>query len=253
MTRIYGGAALVLLALLAGCETTQQAATSPDYQKTRTGAGIGAGVGAVAGLLVGGNKFQSALIGAAIGGVAGGAIGNYQDKQEAQLRSSMAGTGVAAHGLIGRPANSASSASAAQELGSVPSTEWPVSGTTSRCEPGIFAASARASAVGVRRSSAPLRISVDTAGTGASSTSGPAVAKGHEAQAGMSLRSIALAVVKGAKVLAGRCSAAATASRRRTAGVEERRQGNCSSSQLVARYKGTSIPSSPLSGEPLLA
>jgi outer membrane protein OmpA-like peptidoglycan-associated protein len=94
MTRTHGGAALMLLTLLAGCETTQQAATSPDYQKTRTGAGIGAGVGAVAGLLVGGGTFQSALIGAAIGGIAGGAIGNYQDKQEAQLRSSMAGTGV---------------------------------------------------------------------------------------------------------------------------------------------------------------
>jgi outer membrane protein OmpA-like peptidoglycan-associated protein len=94
MTGKHGGAALVVLTLLAGCETTQQAATSPDYQKTRTGAGIGAGVGAVAGLLVGGGTFQSALVGAAIGGIAGGAIGNYQDKQEAQLRSSMAGTGV---------------------------------------------------------------------------------------------------------------------------------------------------------------
>ena len=94
MIRTHSGAALVVLTLLAGCETTQQAATSPDYQKTRTGAGIGAGVGAVAGLLVGGGTFQSALVGAAIGGIAGGAIGNYQDKQEAQLRSSMAGTGV---------------------------------------------------------------------------------------------------------------------------------------------------------------
>ena len=93
MTRVTG-AGIALVALLAGCVPAQQAATSPDYQKTRTGAGIGAAAGAAIGLLTHGNKFQNALIGAAIGGVAGGAIGNYQDRQEAQLRSSMAGTGV---------------------------------------------------------------------------------------------------------------------------------------------------------------
>jgi len=94
MRRIYGYAALASLALLSGCMPMQQAATSPDYQKTRTGAGIGAGVGAVVGLLTRGDKFQNALIGAALGGVAGGAIGNYQDRQAAQLRQKMAGTGV---------------------------------------------------------------------------------------------------------------------------------------------------------------
>lgn len=94
MRRIYGYAALAALALLSGCMPMQQAATSPDYQKTRTGAGIGAGVGAVVGLLTRGDKFQNALIGAALGGVAGGAIGNYQDRQAAQLRQKMAGTGV---------------------------------------------------------------------------------------------------------------------------------------------------------------
>ncbi len=83
------------MALLTACVPVQQAATSPDYQKTRTGAGIGAGVGAVIGLLTRGDKFQNALIGAALGGVAGGAIGNYQDRQEAQLKQAMAGTGVA--------------------------------------------------------------------------------------------------------------------------------------------------------------
>ncbi|MBV8784522.1 MAG: OmpA family protein [Gammaproteobacteria bacterium] len=85
---------LVVTALLGACATVQDTATSPDYHKTRAGAGIGAGVGAVVGLLTRGDKFQNALIGAAIGGLAGGAVGNYQDRQERALRASTAGTGV---------------------------------------------------------------------------------------------------------------------------------------------------------------
>jgi outer membrane protein OmpA-like peptidoglycan-associated protein len=86
---------LLAASALAACETVQQTATSPDYHKTRAGAGIGAAAGAVVGLLTRGDKFQNALIGAAIGGVAGGAIGNYQDRQEQQLRARTAGSGVA--------------------------------------------------------------------------------------------------------------------------------------------------------------
>jgi outer membrane protein OmpA-like peptidoglycan-associated protein len=80
--------------LLAGCETMQEASTSPDYAKTRRDAGYGAAAGAVIGLLTRGDKLQNALIGAALGGVAGGAIGNYQDRQERKLREQLAGTGV---------------------------------------------------------------------------------------------------------------------------------------------------------------
>lgn len=80
--------------LLAGCETMQEASTSPDYAKTRRDAGYGAAAGAVIGLLTRGDKLQNALIGAAVGGVAGGAIGNYQDRQERKLREQLAGTGV---------------------------------------------------------------------------------------------------------------------------------------------------------------
>jgi outer membrane protein OmpA-like peptidoglycan-associated protein len=90
-----GVAALALTIALSACATVEQTATSPEYQKTREGAGIGAAAGAVIGLLTRGDKLQNALIGAAIGGVAGGAIGNYQDRQEAKLRASMAGSGVA--------------------------------------------------------------------------------------------------------------------------------------------------------------
>jgi outer membrane protein OmpA-like peptidoglycan-associated protein len=88
----------MLIALIAiaagGCETLQEASTSPDYAKTRRDAAYGAAGGAVIGLLTHGDKLQNALIGAALGGIAGGAIGNYQDRQERKLREQLAGTGV---------------------------------------------------------------------------------------------------------------------------------------------------------------
>ena len=80
--------------VLTGCETMKEASTSPEYAKTRRGAGYGAAAGAVIGLLTRGDKLQNALIGAAVGGIAGGAIGNYQDRQERKLREQLAGTGV---------------------------------------------------------------------------------------------------------------------------------------------------------------
>jgi outer membrane protein OmpA-like peptidoglycan-associated protein len=98
MTKVFGRIALAgslcVAVGLTGCAGMQTAATSPEYQKTRQGAGIGAAVGAVVGLLSKGDKFENAMIGAAIGGLAGGAIGNYQDRQEAKLRQQLAGTGV---------------------------------------------------------------------------------------------------------------------------------------------------------------
>ena len=84
----------VSLSLIAGCASMENLATSPDTAKTRKGAGYGAAAGAVVGLLTGGGKLEAALLGAAIGGLAGGAIGNYQDRQEKQLREQLAGTGV---------------------------------------------------------------------------------------------------------------------------------------------------------------
>jgi outer membrane protein OmpA-like peptidoglycan-associated protein len=87
-------AALAASLALAGCETLNRTATSPDAAKTRRGAAIGAAAGAVAGLLTKGDKLENAMIGAAVGGLAGGAIGNYQDRQERRLREQLAGTGV---------------------------------------------------------------------------------------------------------------------------------------------------------------
>ena len=95
MSRASRAAIVLGVALcVAGCQTLDSAATSPDYAKTRRGAGYGAAAGAVIGLLSKGDKLDNAMIGAALGGLAGGAIGNYQDRQARKLREQLAGTGV---------------------------------------------------------------------------------------------------------------------------------------------------------------
>ena len=91
-------AATAAAILLSSCATyTGQTSDPNDPNRTRTGALIGAGIGAVAGLLSGGDaveRRQRAMVGAGVGGLAGAGIGAYQDRQEAALRKSMAGTGV---------------------------------------------------------------------------------------------------------------------------------------------------------------
>ena len=91
-------AALAGAVLLTGCATyTGQTNDPNDPNRTRTGALIGAGIGAVAGLLTGDDaveRRQRALVGAGVGALAGGGIGAYQDRQEAELRRDLAGTGV---------------------------------------------------------------------------------------------------------------------------------------------------------------
>ncbi|MCD9046690.1 MULTISPECIES: OmpA family protein [unclassified Luteimonas] len=91
-------AALAGALMLTGCATyTGQSSDPNDPNRTRNTALIGAGIGAVAGLLSGDSateRRQHALIGAGAGALAGGAVGAYQDRQEAELRRQMAGTGV---------------------------------------------------------------------------------------------------------------------------------------------------------------
>ena len=91
-------AALAGALMLTGCATyTGQTSDPNDPNRTRNNALIGAGIGAVAGLLSGDSateRRQHALIGAGAGALAGGAVGAYQDRQEAELRRQMAGTGV---------------------------------------------------------------------------------------------------------------------------------------------------------------
>jgi len=80
-----------------GC-TTLDAYTREEKTSSATkGALIGAAAGAVVGLISGDDaveRRQHALIGAGIGALAGGSIGYYQDKQEAELRAELEGTGV---------------------------------------------------------------------------------------------------------------------------------------------------------------
>lgn len=85
--------ALVVSLMLAGCQTTNPYTGQQQTSNTAKGAGIGAAAGAVIGALAGGSR-KSALIGAGVGVLAGGAVGNYMDKQEAQLRQQLQGTGV---------------------------------------------------------------------------------------------------------------------------------------------------------------
>ena len=89
---------ITLVALnLAGCYTYDPYTGDKKISDTTKGAGIGAAAGAVVGLLTGGDAAahrKNALIAAGVGALAGGAIGNYMDRQEADLRHDLAGTGV---------------------------------------------------------------------------------------------------------------------------------------------------------------
>ncbi len=87
-----------LAALFAtGCTTLDPFTREEGMSNTTRGALIGAGIGAVVRLVSGDDaveRRQHALIGAGVGALAGGAIGNYMDRQEAELRAQLEGTGV---------------------------------------------------------------------------------------------------------------------------------------------------------------
>lgn len=95
---------LTLVACLAGAAALAACTTTDPYtgQTVRNNTGTGAIAGAVGGALLGyltntndseqGRK--NALIGAGVGALAGGAVGNYMDRQQADLRRELAGTGV---------------------------------------------------------------------------------------------------------------------------------------------------------------
>ena len=91
---------LITFAVAAGALATAACTTDPytgQQQINRTAVGIigGAVGGYLLGDLVGGSHDRNAkVIGAGIGALAGGAVGNYMDRQEAELRRQTAGTGV---------------------------------------------------------------------------------------------------------------------------------------------------------------
>jgi outer membrane protein OmpA-like peptidoglycan-associated protein len=86
-------AAVAAAALLAAC-TTDPYTGQQKVSNTAGGATLGALAGAGLGLLAGGDDRRNALIGAGIGALAGGGIGVYMDRQEAELRAQLQGTGV---------------------------------------------------------------------------------------------------------------------------------------------------------------
>jgi outer membrane protein OmpA-like peptidoglycan-associated protein len=82
---------------IVGCETLDPYTQESKTSSATKGAVIGAVAGAVVGLASGDDaveRRQRALIGAGVGALAGGAIGNYMDRQEAELRAELQGTGV---------------------------------------------------------------------------------------------------------------------------------------------------------------
>jgi outer membrane protein OmpA-like peptidoglycan-associated protein len=99
LKRIFSKPVFVTLLTLnlAGCYTYDPYTGEKKVSDTTKGAGIGAAAGAVVGLLTGGDAAahrKNALIAAGVGALAGGAIGNYMDRQQADLRHELQGTGV---------------------------------------------------------------------------------------------------------------------------------------------------------------
>ncbi len=95
--------AATLATLMTGCasqnpyDNSQGSGTqnSGGMSKTAKYGGLGALAGAVAGAAINhDNRGKGALIGAVAAGAAGAGYGYYADKQEAELRRSMEGTGV---------------------------------------------------------------------------------------------------------------------------------------------------------------
>ena len=90
-------AMLGIVIVAAGCTTLDPYTREEQTSKATKGALIGAAAGVVVGLISGDDaveRRQRALIGAGVGALAGGSVGYYMDRQEAQLRAELEGTGV---------------------------------------------------------------------------------------------------------------------------------------------------------------
>ncbi|RCL02987.1 MAG: OmpA family protein [Candidatus Tokpelaia sp. JSC189] len=88
---------LITGSFLATCTTTNPYTGEQQVSKTAGGIAVGAGIGAMSGLFVGGSsraQRNAVLIGTSIGVLSGGMIGNYMDRQEADLRTQLQGSGV---------------------------------------------------------------------------------------------------------------------------------------------------------------
>ena len=85
--------------LLVGCAANNPYDNERNVNRTAVYGGIGAAAGAITGAAVSSKKDRTkgALIGAAVAGAAGAGYGYYVDRQEAELRRAMQGTGVDVH------------------------------------------------------------------------------------------------------------------------------------------------------------
>lgn len=82
-----------------GCKTIDAYTGEEKTSNTTSGSAIGAGIGALLGYISAKDKSRrdrrkAILVGAGIGGLGGAAVGSYMDKQEAELREQLEGTGV---------------------------------------------------------------------------------------------------------------------------------------------------------------
>jgi len=82
---------VIVVGLAASVASCQMDSAPNTIGGAAAGGLAAAGIGA---LVSGGNRGTGALIGAGIGALAGGAIGNYMDRQQAELRRNLAGTGI---------------------------------------------------------------------------------------------------------------------------------------------------------------
>lgn len=96
--KITGAALAAALLIAPGCATNPDG--TKEYKRTAIGALSGAAVGAGAGALIAGrgDRGKGALIGGAIGAVGGGAIGNYMDRQAAEMKRKLPEAAVAREG-----------------------------------------------------------------------------------------------------------------------------------------------------------
>jgi len=85
--------ALAIVLSVPACTTLDPYTGEEKMAYATKGAAIGAAAGATAGVIIGGSR-KSTLIGAGIGALAGGVAGNYMDRQEADLRAQLEGSGV---------------------------------------------------------------------------------------------------------------------------------------------------------------
>ena len=93
-TRTVGLLLAAVLVLGAGCATNPDGTT--EYKRTAIGALGGAAVGAGAGALIAGRK--GALIGGVAGAAVGGAVGNYMDRQAAEMKRKLPDAAIARQG-----------------------------------------------------------------------------------------------------------------------------------------------------------